>query len=368
MSNKKKLCYRIANVMLTLGIVLLCVGFLGYRTISTGAVFPSEAFNSFLRSTSTPFLIVGAIMFIASIVLGTYSRNKKTATMTFFPYLLILPAIGFLLVFVVYPVFDVNFLSLFSGTVISPTKRYIGLNNYKTIFTINKDFLASLKNTAIYTGIILILLISLALVFAVWFQKNRKINNLGQAVIFMPYLVASVTAAFIFQWLMDDNSYGAFNTVLRWFGVAPVNWLNNPKTALGCIVVLNLWDKIGYYSLIIMSSLKSIPAEIYEAAELDNSSTMKTFFKITLPLLSPQLFFLLITITTGSFKVFDSVNLMTKGGPGNATSVISLFIYKYAFSLNKLGLASAAGVVLMAVLVIVTILDFRFVERKVHYE
>ena len=367
MSNKK-LCYRIANILLVLGIVLLLVGFLGFKTHMTNAVFPSEALNTFLKNTSTPFLIIGAILFVVSIVLGTYSRNKKASTMTFFPYLLITPAIGFLLVFTVYPVFDINFLSLFSGTVISPTKRYIGLNNYKTIFTINKDFLASLKNTAIYTAIILILLISLALLFAVWFQKNRKINNLGQAIIFSPYLVASVTAAFVFQWLMDDNSYGAFNTVLRWFGVAPVNWLNNPKTALGCIVVLNLWDKIGYYSLIIMSALKSIPAEIYEAAELDNSSTAKTFFKITLPLLSPQLFFLLITITTSSFKVFDSINILTKGGPGNATSVISLFIYKYAFTLNKLGLASAAGVVLMVILVAVTILDFAFVERKVHYE
>ena len=367
MSNKK-LIYRLANVLLTVGIILLGVGFLGFKVKSTNAVFPSDALNAFLRNTSTPLLIIGAVLFIAAIVLGTYSRNKRASTMTFFPYLLIAPSIGFLLVFTVYPVFDVNFLSLFSGTVISPTKRYIDLNNYKTIFTINKDFLASLKNTAIYTAIILVLLISLALLFAVWFQKNRKINNLGQAVIFSPYLVASVTAAFVFQWLMDDNSYGAFNTVLKWFGVAPVNWLNNPKTALGCIVVLNLWDKVGYYSLIIMSALKSIPAEIYEAAELDNSSTAKTFFKITLPLLSPQLFFLLITITTGSFKVFDSVNLMTKGGPGNATSVISLFIYKYAFSHNKLGIASAAAVVLMAVLVVVTILDFRFVERKVHYE
>ena len=368
MNNKKKLFHWIANVMLTLGIALFLVGFLSFKVGLTNAKFPSAALNTFLKTAGTPMLITGIVLFVLSIIIANVPEAKRLGTRSFFPYIVILPAFLFLLVFTVYPVFDVNYLSLFSGTVISPTKRYVGLNNYKTLISVNRDFGITLKNTAVYTVAMVILLISLALIFAVWFQKKRKINNLGQAIIFMPYLVASVTAGFVFQWLFNDNSYGAFNTILRWFGIAPVNWLNNPKTAMGCIVVLNLWDKIGYFSLILLSSLKSIPAEIYEAAELDSSTTAKTFFKITLPMLSPQLFFLLITITTGSFKVFDSINIMTEGGPGNATSVISLFIYKYAFSLNKLGIASAAGVVLMLILIVVTIVDFAFVERKVHYE
>ena len=115
--------------------------------------------------------------------------------------------------------------------------------------------------------------------------------------------------------------------------------------------------------------MKSIPTEIYEAARLDSASSVKTFFKITLPMISPQLFFLLITITTGSFKVFDSVRIMTNGGPGDSTRVLSMYIYDYAFQRNNtLGYACAAGVVMLLIMVAVTVVDFAFVEKKVHYQ
>ena len=126
---------------------------------------------------------------------------------------------------------------------------------------------------------------------------------------------------------------------------------------------------MGYYALIILSSMKSIPAEIYEAAKLDNASGIKTFFRIMLPMISPQLFFLLITITTGSFKVFDSVRIMTGGGPGDSTRVLSMYIYDYAFMRNNtLGYACAAGMVMLLIMVVITIIDFAFVEKKVHYQ
>ena len=168
--------------------------------------------------------------------------------------------------------------------------------------------------------------------------------------------------------LLYTSSYGLFNTVLQALGFAPVNWLNNPDTAMGCIIFMNLWKNVGYYTLIIMSALKSIPTEIYEAATLDRAGTLRTFFKITLPMLSPQIFFLLITITTGSFMVFDSINVMTAGGPGNSTEVLARYIYKYAFTLNKLGVASAACTVLMLILILITFLDFKGLEKKVHYQ
>lgn len=132
---------------------------------------------------------------------------------------------------------------------------------------------------------------------------------------------------------------------------------------------MNVWKAIGYYALIILSALKSIPNEIYEAARLDNSSPAKTFFRITLPMLTPQLFFLLITITIGSFKVFDSMRIMTNGGPGTSTQVITMFIYNYAFVRNNsLGIGAAAGVVLMAIMMVVTLIYFRLLEKRVHYQ
>ena len=138
---------------------------------------------------------------------------------------------------------------------------------------------------------------------------------------------------------------------------------------MNCVIIMNVWKSIGYYALIILAALKAIPTEIYEAAKLDNTSPMRTFFKITLPMLSPQIFFMLITITTGSFKVFDSMRIMTGGGPGDSTRVISMYIYDYAFQRNNsLGIGAAAGVVLLIILILITLLDFKGLERKVHYQ
>lgn len=284
-------------------------------------------------------------------------------------YLMVLPAIVFLLVFTIYPMFNIVRLSLFRGNALKPMKQFVGLDNYRQIFLVKTDFLTALKNTGVYTVAIVMILLTLALLFALWMRADRKINNVAQVLIFTPHLIASISCAFIWTWLFNKNDYGLFNTVLGWFHIPAQTWLSSSKLALGCVVAMNVWKSIGYNALIILASLKSIPAEIDEAAQLDKATPFGKFFKITLPLLSPQLFLLLITITTGSFKVFDSMRIMTNGGPGDSTVVISMYIYDYAFQRNNtLGIASAAGVVLMIVLMLVTLLYFKGLEKKVHYQ
>lgn len=297
------------------------------------------------------------------------ASRKRTWRSYLASYAMVAPAMGFLLVFVIYPMFHIIQLSMYKGNATNPYKKFVGLDNFQDIFFVKKDFLEALKNTAVYTVFIVVILIFLSLLFAVWMFQDRKINKIAQTAFFTPHLVASVSCAFIWSWLFNSDPYGLFNTVLKVFGAAPVNWLGDTRTAMACIIVMNTWKGIGYYALIILAALKSIPPEIYEAARLDNASRTKTFWKITLPMLSPQLFFLLITITIGSFKVFDSVRLMTGGGPGTSTQVISLYIYNYAFQRNNsLGVGSAAGVVLMVILIFVTMLDFQGLEKRVHYQ
>ena len=280
-------------------------------------------------------------------------------------YLMILPAIIFLLLFTVYPMINIIQLSLYRGNALKPFKEFVGLDNFRQLFFVKTDFLAALKNTAYYTVMELVL----AVVFGVWMQRDRKINRVAQTVFFTPHLVASISCAFIWTWLYNKNDYGLFNTILGFFGIPYQSWLNDSKLAMNCVIVMNVWKSIGYYALIILAALKSIPTEIYEAAKLDNASPTKVFFKITLPMLSPQLFFLLITITTGAFKVFDSMRIMTNGGPGDSTRVLCMYIYDYAFQRsNTLGIGAAAGVVLMIILILVTLLDFKGLERKVHYQ
>ena len=285
------------------------------------------------------------------------------------PYLMVLPAIIFLCVFTIYPMVNLVQLSLWKGNASNPMKTYMGLENYINLFTKKADFIIALKNTAYYTVMVVFLLIVMSVLFAVWMFKDRRINRIAQTAFFTPHLVASISCAFIWSWLYSSEGYGLFNTVLRAFGVAPIRWLDDGNYAMNAIIVMNVWKSIGYYALIILSALKAIPLEIYEAAKLDNASPIKVFFKITLPMLSPQLFMLLITITTGSFKVFDSVRIMTGGGPGRSTQVLCMYIYDYAFKRNNtLGLGAAAGVVLMVILMLITLIDFKGLERKVHYQ
>lgn len=284
-------------------------------------------------------------------------------------YIMILPAVIFLLIFTVYPMLNLINLSLYRGNALNPYKEFLGLENFRTLFFVKPDFLVALKNTAYYTVAMVVMLIGFSVIFAVWMYKDKRINRFAQTAFFTPHLVASISAAFIWSWLLDSNSYGLFNSILKLFGVAPVRWLDTSATAMNSIIIMNTWKSIGYYALIVLSAMKAIPTEIYEAAKLDSASPVKVFFRITLPMLSPQLFFLLITITTGSFKVFDSVRIMTGGGPGTSTQVLCMYIYEYAFQRNNmLGYGAAAGVVLMIILIIVTLFDFKGLEKKVHYQ
>lgn len=296
-------------------------------------------------------------------------RRTKQLRQHIISYLMILPAIAFLSVFVIYPMLHLIQLSLYTGNANNPYKKFVLFENFRQILFVKPDFMIAVRNTAVYTVSMVVLLIFFAVIFALWMYKDRAINRVAQTVFFTPHLVATISCAFIWSWLYNSNSYGLFNSILALFGINPIRWLDTTDTAMLSVIIMNIWKGIGYYALIVMSALKAIPVEIYEAAKLDNASPLKVFFKITLPMLSPQLFFMLITITTGSFKVFDSIRIMTNGGPGRSTQVMTMYIYDYAFQRNNtLGIGAAAGVVLMLILFLITILDFKGFERRVHYQ
>ena len=284
------------------------------------------------------------------------------------PYVMIAPAMVFLLIFTFYPMVNLIYLSFHDYNLVNPVKTFVGLQNYETLFFIKRDFLIALRNTAVYTISVVGLLIPLSLLFALWFQADTRLNQFAQTAVFTPHLIAMLSCSMIWSWIMDQNSYGLLNLVLGFFKIPPLRWLNSSDTAMLSVVIVSVWKSIGYYALVILSALKSIPADIYEAAELDNAPKVRTFFKITLPMLSPQLFFLLVVITINSFKVFDTIRIMTNGGPGSSTDVISYYIYRYAFQFFKIGYASAAGTVLMVILMIMTAVYFKVLSKKVHYQ
>lgn len=281
-------------------------------------------------------------------------------------YFYIMPAIIGILLFVIYPILHTIYLSFQSGSLISPEFTFAGLDNYKSLLS-NEDFLGALKNTAIYTVSMVGISIGLSLVFAVWLNKQSFIHKFAQTVMFTPHLVSLVSIGVLFMWIMNPD-YGFLNWVLDSIGLPTSKWLTSEKTALFSIILVGIWKTVGYNTLIFIAGLQSIPKYIYEAADLDNSGKLRTFFKITLPLLSPTLFFLLITTTTSSFQVFDLVNVMTKGGPINSTNMLVYYIYEAGFRYFDIGSASAASVFLIILVGILTFAHFKLLAKKVHYQ
>ena len=282
------------------------------------------------------------------------------------PYLMQAPALLILLLFTFIPMIFLICISFFSYDLITEPE-FVGFANYERLFTVELNFWNALKNTAVYSAAIVVFLILFALLLSVWMQESTRVNAFAQRLMFLPHLCSGVAIALVFQWLMDDE--GLLNAVLNFLHLPAVRWLNDSSVAMISVIVVSLWKNMGYYALILLASLKSIPAEVNEAATLDNTNPIRRFFRITLPMVSPQLFFLVVTITISSFKVFESVRILTGGGPGDATDVLVDYIYRKAFSGNvNIGLASAAGVVLMAILMVLTVLYFKLLDNKVHYQ
>ena len=281
------------------------------------------------------------------------------------PYAMVMPTMVLLAVFTFYPIVNMVYLSFFDYNLLKE-KTFCGFDNYYRIFFVQSDFVEALTNTLIYMAGVTFFMLFLGIIFALWFQQDSKINALAQRLMFFPHLCSMLAISLIFQWLMDDE--GLFNAVLSFLNLTPIKWLNSSATSLLSVMIVAIWKNMGYYALILTSAVKSIPTELVEAAQLDDAGKIRTFFKITLPMLSPQLFYLLITITIGTFKVFETVRLMTNGGPGNSSDVLVFWIYRYAMQYNKYGLACAGGTVLLVILCILTIVYFRVISKKVHYQ
>ncbi|MBQ8803731.1 MAG: sugar ABC transporter permease [Tyzzerella sp.] len=280
------------------------------------------------------------------------------------PYAMVTPAVLFFIVFTIYPMLDMIVLSFHEYNVLTD-RKYVGLKNYEYLIK-NIDFGLALKNTFVYTVCLVFFLIFFSLVFAVCLEKESKINAIVQRIMFFPHICSMLAISLVFQWLMDEN--GLFNAVLNVFKLPGLRWLESSTTALISVVIVAVWKGIGYHTLILLSALKSIPREIIEASEIDGAGPIRKFFKIIVPMLSPQIFLLLITITISSFKVFDSVRILTAGGPGKSTMVVVYYIYLYAQQYLKYGIAAAAGTILILILIVMTIIYFKVVEKKVHYE
>ncbi len=201
----------------------------------------------------------------------------------------------------------------------------------------------------------------IALVAAVALNQGLKGQGFFRTMIFMPHVTATVAIAMIWLWIYSGDPSGLANRVLGFFGLAPQNWLTNADLALPAVIVVTIWQGIGLKMLIYLAALQGVSKELYEAADVDGASPIQKFFNVTIPMLRPATFFVLVTSIIANFQTFDLVYNLTNGGPANATTVITYQIYVAAFQQFRMGYATAQSVILLLVLVVLTIISRRVV-------
>ncbi len=280
-------------------------------------------------------------------------------------YAFLLPSFLGLLVFSLLPIIAVAILSFFNwGLISQPT--FIGLENYSRMFS-SSSFWHSLLLTLYYV----LLNIPMQTVFALLLALllNQKIPGRGifRTLFVVPWMATAIAMGIVWQWIFDPQ-YGTLNSFLSIFHITGPAWLSSPAWALPAVAAVNIWQYTGYNMLFFLAGLQGIPPDFYEAGSLDGAGPFQKFFSITLPLLSPTLFFVLVTDVIGSAQVFDTVYAMTKGGPGNATNVLNFNIFEQAFDFFHAGYASALSMVLFALLLIITLLQVLFFRNRTIYD
>ncbi len=235
--------------------------------------------------------------------------------------------------------------------------KFVGLDNFTKLFS-DDWFKASYLNNIIFTGVTIPVLIILGLILANFLNRHTVGGKKAMVMYFIPYICSVVAISVVWQVLL--SSRGPINQTLQALGVEnPPTWLADTRFALAAIMVIYIWQNVGYYAVVYMSGLKSISDDVYEAASIDGAGPVRQFLSITVPLVSPTTFFLVTMGIIGSFKIFDHISVLTEGGPGNATSVMAFYIYRKAFQEYDMGYSSALAWALFALIFIVTLVQNR---------
>jgi multiple sugar transport system permease protein/sn-glycerol 3-phosphate transport system permease protein len=293
----------------------------------------------------------------------TASQADRHRVRTAFAFLA--PSLLGLILFLVIPIIFVIGLSLVQWNMLSPM-RWVGLSNYVNIFEFD-GFGHSLVVTAYYVILNIPIQTAFALGMAMLLRSKRAGSGVIRIIAVLPFLSTPVAMGVVWNWVFNPST-GLVNQFLAHLGITGPAWLSNEATAMPVIAFANIWQYAGYNMLFFLAGLAAIPPAVYEAASIDGASKWEQFRRVTLPLLRPTMLFVLVTGVIGSFQVFDTVYVMTAGGPGNATQVASLNIYNTAFAGFRIGEASAMSVVLFLVILAITIVQFRYFNKRMTYE
>ena len=281
---------------------------------------------------------------------------KKFAQDNFILKLFILPALLGTAVFIIIPVFFSFYLSFCKWDLLSPIE-FAGLQNYKELLT-SPAFGLIIKNTFVFALSTAVIALIIPLVLAAALNSRIRGTEFFKTAYFLPFITPMIVAAIVWEWIFDPNN-GLLNYILK----AHINWLYDTHTAMIALIIVSSWKLIGYNMVIFLSGFSGINQNLYEAAKIDGANPIQTCFRVTLPLLSPTIFFVLVITTISSFQVFDLIYLMTQGGPLDSTNVLVYWIYKNAFEFFNIGEASAGAYILFLIILLLTIVQWK--TRKI---
>ena len=295
-------------------------------------------------------------------------RNPAFWKDTAWAYIYILPAIIILSVFTFYPFFSAFRLSMYKVSFTSFPGQYIGFDHFRYILA-DRHFWSSLWHTLIIVGTSVPTTLFLALMVASLLNKSLRFRTFARTSFFLSYITPMVAVIMVWR-LMYNHQYGLINYILSFFNIRGIDWLYRPEAALPAVIILNIWRYVGYQAIILLAGMQGIDKMYYEASRIDGASGFQVWRKITVPLLTPQIFFLLIISMIGSFKVFTEIFVLFNG-PGTLKSAQTLVYYimdQGFFGTPHYGRAAAASIILFGIIFIVTFLQMQVAKRRVHYQ
>lgn len=277
-----------------------------------------------------------------------------------------LPAfLGFTLLFILPTLMSFAY-SLTNWSVYNPEIRFVGFRNFEKLFSDQKT-LGAIENSVRYALTITVVQNVLAIFFAVLLSRKRFMAGVLKSIFFLPAVLSILVVGYLFQYIMTSADYGLLNNILRFFGMAPVNWLGSDKLALYSVLATQVWQWTGWSMVIYIANLKTIDTALYEAAEIDGASGSQRFWRITLPLLYPATSFNVLMSLIGGLKVFDAVFAMTKGGPGYASETIMTTMIREGFNSGRNAYACALAVAFFIIVFIISRLVTMLLNRwEVH--
>jgi multiple sugar transport system permease protein len=292
-------------------------------------------------------------------------RRRMRDGQTRAAWLFLLPSFAGFVVFTAGPVVAAGVISLLDWNLFSPP-TFAGLHNFWRLGE-DSTFWSALGNTAYFTFVSVPLTIVVSLALALLLNQGLRRVAVFRSLLLLPYATITVAVAFVWIWLYIPTG-GLVNAVLALVGIDGPAWLVSDTWAMPALIVMSVWKGFGFGMVVFLAGLQAIPQQLYEAARVDGSGPWHSFRHITLPMLSPSFFFVVVTSVIGSFQVFDQALIMTNGGPGTGTTTLVMYIYRTGFENYDQGYAAAQSLVLFAFIAVITGLQFVLQRRLVHYD